>query len=722
MSSSTSPREVLQLSLGPKANAITAHLLNLHGLAATNGNEDINEQSHCDPVTTHYVQDSTWVPRVLMIDEAVATVPTEESTANKTSPSLSSSFLEVTSSSFIPWHGDIRVLGNGSDSRMQNQPTPFFQTASTLAYSQFSRYHAKASSSQSQRSNYQSSSENPRHVAWDDDDDQEDENEDAFRRRREAQDYAKQQQAQARNEWKTSTSITLGRKLQQEGTERFSNMASRSSSSSPFDWTDIWMPPYSNDSKVVLPFSSQSQLVPHWDVAYSMKQDLPFWQEWKEDVLFEKLRHLLEPCDSGIQGAIVTTEGCGLYATMTTMLLDELQDECKSAARWVNHVQTPEMGYATAKVKPEDLSWQERQVARVRGNISNGLALYDFTQKSHVVLPLRTDFSNAGDFQTTARIAMALEVCGLPFRLREQSNRKTPYQLGLQNAPFMGQGGSDTDWGNTASRLSMGEYLTMLQPSSQYSMIEMDVMLANDHTTSVDNRSFYETIRAGTSVERGQRMRERGEDWYRSRPADVLPGTWLKDVDNGNNKRGLLSSLSYKSHQDPKQNIDRSVHRHFTLSTAVRPLLVAPSRDNDGISMQNYLTCLVQGMGIQYRPERSMATIVDETIGRLTFGSNGGDGVYGAGMYWKDILPSVDAPVVAVLGNTTRAYWSLDDVATNMKSTVRGSKFHGYVSRDILNGVLPELDDCEEALEGCFDKRDLYHPPKWTEEDFLDFD
>jgi hypothetical protein len=171
-------------------------------------------------------------------------------------------------------------------------------------------------------------------------------------------------------------------------------------------------------------------------------------------------------------------------------------------------------------------------------------------------------------------------------------------------------------------------------------------------------------------------------------------------------------------------DLNRSVHHHFALSTAVRPQLVTPTRDNDGIPMSDYLTCLVQGMGIRYRPERSMATILDQTLGRLTFAQDGGGSLYGAGIYWKHLLPSVDTPVVAVLGNTTRAFGLLNRIATDVKSTIRSSKFHGYVTRDVMNGVLPELDDCEEALEGCWDKRDLYHPPEgngFEEDDNLEF-
>jgi hypothetical protein len=237
----------------------------------------------------------------------------------------------------------------------------------------------------------------------------------------------------------------------------------------------------------------------------------------------------------------------------------------------------------------------------------------------------------------------------------------------------------------------------------------MDV-LPQSSTSSIDNQELYNTIREGTSVERDHRMRRQGEEGFRRRPRDVPPGAWLEDSRSGT---GLLSSLSYASSLQGKEyTLDRSVHRHFALTTSVRPVLLEPSTrrdDDDGITMRNYLTTLVQSMGIRYRPERSMATVTNQAFSELTFGNE--DACYGAGIYWKHVLPKVDTPVVAVLGNTTRAFVSLDHISTNMKSTMKSPRFRGYYTRDVLNGVLPEMDDCEEALEACWEKRDLYHPP-----------
>ena len=35
----------------------------------------------------------------------------------------------------------------------------------------------------------------------------------------------------------------------------------------------------------------------------------------------------------------------------------------------------------------------------------------------------------------------------------------------------------------------------------------------------------------------------------------------------------------------------------------------------------------------------------------------------------------------------------------------------GYFSRDVMSGLIPEKDDCEEALEYCRELVDVYEPP-----------
>jgi len=105
-----------------------------------------------------------------------------------------------------------------------------------------------------------------------------------------------------------------------------------------------------------------------------------------------------------------------------------------------------------------------------------------------------------------------------------------------------------------------------------------------------------------------------------------------------------------------------------------------------------------------------MATVLNQSLGQMTCDNDGDN--YGAGSYWKYIMPEVDAPVVAVVGNTTRAYCSLNEISMDMKEAMLSPRCRGYYNRDISNAVLPEVEDCEEALEACLSKRDVYHPPQ----------
>eukprot|EP00525_Craspedostauros_australis_P006671 CAMPEP_0198134816 /NCGR_PEP_ID=MMETSP1442-20131203/60271_1 /TAXON_ID= /ORGANISM="Craspedostauros australis, Strain CCMP3328" /LENGTH=124 /DNA_ID=CAMNT_0043795969 /DNA_START=697 /DNA_END=1071 /DNA_ORIENTATION=- len=118
----------------------------------------------------------------------------------------------------------------------------------------------------------------------------------------------------------------------------------------------------------------------------------------------------------------------------------------------------------------------------------------------------------------------------------------------------------------------------------------------------------------------------------------------------------------------------------------------------------------MEGTAVRHRPERSISTVVDQSV--LGF-ANGG---YGTGTYWKSILSQKPKPVLSIASNTTRSYFMIDKVATEMK-TVLGRKYKGFYNREITNGVLPESEDCDEALASCLDLRDAYTPPGIHDDD-----
>jgi hypothetical protein len=697
MSSSTT-RDTIQISLGPSANAITAHLLNLQGLAATsNDGESSSSRSVCDPQTTHRVEHNFWVPRALLVDEQTH-FPSSKSTQPPEAAAISS------------WHGGVEPIDSNWN-RPVSQLTNFLETSSILAYSSHSRFYQQPQ----QQNTYKVDSSNSRHVDWDEDDEdveEEDPDERSRRLKRE------------RHQWQNHTQAPLQEKLSTAWNESQSTApttttsidAAAATTSSPpahpqqqLQWMDYWMPPFSQQSKIALPYSHQTNMISHWDHYQSSNGGL---DHWREEELSERLRHILEDCDY-CQGVTITTQGHGIYAGMTTSLLQELQEECKSAGRMVVHVTNPpKHGHdeqatpeetanprtSSSEDVPEEAAWQPSMVERVRTNVQAALALDGFTQNANLVLPLRLDEKDKDSnlFLASARLAMALETSTLAYRLRPQHDPR--YKIGLQNASFFGQGGNDSRWGTTAQRLSFGEFLNSLQPSSRHSLIELDTLA----TTPPANKNLWDQLQVGTSVERDQRMRESGRDAALRRPQNVPPGGWMNDAAHG----GLMSSSSFAS------ITDRSLHYHFALSTALRPshtILPDESSPPESGGLSPYLTCLVEGMGIRYRPERSMCTVLNQSLPELTSGG------YGAGAYWESILTSSTTqkatPVLAVLGNTTRVYPYLDQVTTDMKQ-VLAQRFRGYYNRDVLNGILPEVEDCQQVLADCLDVRDVYQPPE----------
>jgi hypothetical protein len=678
-----SRRDTIQISLGSTANAVTAHSLNLQGLAVTSASSNTNDGPVCDAQTTHHIQNNHWVPRVLMVDEPTRYfVPqiSEQTLLHHQQQQHQHQQL------FTNWDGGVEAFADPNYSTLQHE-TPAWgavhSSASVLAYSSHSRYYQEPVTATS--SSYKTSQSNPRHVVWDDDNEDEDE-----REVEDPQDRLARLQRE-RSDWNRATQAPLQEQLQnKEWDDLFQSTT---------NFMDFWMPPYSPKSLLALPYSRQSSLVSNWEDAYHAAKDTtsnPVLTEWKQDVLFENLRRLLEESD-GCQGVTITTEGSGIYAGLTTALLQELQDECASAGRIVYHVQDTIDGVDNEN-NNDNKDWHSLHVDRLRKHIGSGLALHDFCENAHAVLPLRVpNHNNNNLLEATAELALGLEAATLPFRLhpRQQDPR---YRIGLLNAPFFG--GQDTQWGSSGSRLSVSQFLQCLQPSSRYSVLELDVL--SDRTKS-SSPKLWDEFKAGTSLERDQRMRESGRGGQLSRPRDAAPGGWLDDAQHG----GLLTSLSQQQGGSAeKANVgSRSLHHHFALSTSVRTVLDTNAAEDDVTKdvMADYSTCLIQGMGIRYRPERSMCAVLNQTVGQLTH--SGG----GAGAYWSRLI-GAEAPTVAVVGNTTRSYPHLERICTDLK-TVLGPRYRGYYQRDLVNGIVPELEDCEEAVAGCLDIRDAYAPP-----------
>jgi len=254
---------------------------------------------------------------------------------------------------------------------------------------------------------------------------------------------------------------------------------------------------------------------------------------------------------------------------------------------------------------------------------------------------------------------------------------------------------------------------------------------------------LHQKMMAGTSVEKMKREQDQQYSRY-SRCRGSLPsrhqdlGEWLEDIStNAGGTGGVLSSISGSIEPFGR----RSSHHHFALSTSLRPAAsdrTSSLGDNSssGIcSTAAYLRPIMEGLGVKYRPEVSLGLVVRDTVVDLT----------NVGSYWRSVfssqsIPSKSAstepgnsttqqiqgndqkmrsplelashtPILSVLGNSTRSYPRLSFISSNFFDALRSRNNTGYFSRDAMAGLLPEKDDCEEALEFCRDLVDVYEPP-----------
>jgi hypothetical protein len=326
--------------------------------------------------------------------------------------------------------------------------------------------------------------------------------------------------------------------------------------------------------------------------------------------------------------------------------------------------------------------------------------------------------------------------------------------------------------GSLVPRLSFPAFLAALVPTSAHCLLELDALTpwdsaaaaaaatqAHDDDPGVAGRlsssslsPWQARILQGTTAERRLLLTsgagpgaETGSDAKRLRRgelAQAAPGAWLRHPP----PRGLVSSWSprggvgvgagrrerggSRTDQGPLDG-DRSVHEHFGLLASLRAGGGRASPSSPRIppllpSTEDYVTCLLQGMGIRYRPERAAACAVsNQSLDELVRGS-------AVGAYWKALAPSkggsasagpvgrpsaCDAPVLAVLGNSTRSHGYLSSVVEEMRDAVSSSGGttsslkRGWFLRDVACGALPEEDECVEALSRCLDVRDVYRPP-----------
>ena len=691
-------REILQISLGSPACEVSSHLLNLQGLAATT---DEDEAPYCQAGVTHAVTNRLRVPRALWVD-APAHMHRQyqqpsAATASTTGFPAAENHKRLRPST-AAWSGQveelsIHALTSGHDSSLapswQQKGDPWQvqswqETSNVLATSQFSRYRVADSfaNSRSPPPTYMASSTNSRHVDWDDlgDEKDEDNEEESEQERRERMQRQRRQwqgttfqplQAQLENTWNTI--------LQEPSTETAppagspENATKESIRPDELLWTDYLAPPFHPRSILSSPAFQDDAYFP---VASGKSSST-----WIEDEMLERIRNMLEDCDA-CQGYILSTSGFGIFAGLATQVLQFLQDECPSTSRIVLSFEESKKIRSSPSPLQEnsqqhESDWRSHYIETTREDVNKATAWYDFLESSNAILPLQLQVGqHPSRFHASAALAAALEATTLPFRVRPNERLR----LGM-NSYYYGSFSGDSNFGSVPG-LSLSEFLGVVKPRDRLSVLELDAL-------SISNSEpLWPILLEGTSVEHDRRMRESPHLAGHRRPRDVLPGRWLL---GGDEEGGRLTSLSMTD------ATNRSLHTHFSLASAVRPSTVGAA------PLNHYVDCLMQGMGIQFRPEQSAATVLDQSLASLA------EGGYGAGSYWKTVWKN--RPVLAVVGNTTRFYPKAHSMASNLKKAL-SPRSRGFYNRDVSNGMLPEIEDCQDALSYMWDLRDLYQPPE----------
>lgn len=254
---------------------------------------------------------------------------------------------------------------------------------------------------------------------------------------------------------------------------------------------------------------------------------------------------------------------------------------------------------------------------------------------------------------------------------------------------------------------------------------------------------LHERMMRGTTIEEMRleqdRRRSRGRSSSSRRKE---PGEWMEDMStNASGGGGILSSLSGNDIAFGR----RTDHHHFALLTSLRPSFTESRRCRSAAGSGStcvpsaYLRPMMESMGMKYRPEVSSGLVVRDSVAQLT----------GVGSYWGSVFterrfaPSVSAtgsvaaaegmstetqqqcerptlsatdianntPILSILGNSTRSYPRLNSISTGFVDALHSRSNKGYFSRDVMSGLIPEIDDCEEALEYCRELVDVYEPP-----------
>ncbi|KAL9183090.1 hypothetical protein ACHAXT_004877 [Thalassiosira profunda] len=301
----------------------------------------------------------------------------------------------------------------------------------------------------------------------------------------------------------------------------------------------------------------------------------------------------------------------------------------------------------------------------------------------------------------------------------------------LRPLSYPGPAGGGMDAGGGASGLNMASLLAGSGSAAQASVLASLASAGLIGGGSAAVGELQQRMMQGTSADRTrqeQQTRYRSSRGSSARQAE--PGEWMEDISTKalGGGGGLLSSLSGTCAPFGR----RSAHHHFALSISLRPSASDATRfDASGgdQSTSAFLRPMMESMGVKYRPEVSLGAVVKDSVV---------DATGGVGSYWKSVFASQDlpkqstneggdptaerqqalspmdiathTPIISVLGNSTRSYPRIRSVSTGFVDALHSRRNAGHVSRDVMAGILPEVDDCEEALEHCRELMDIYEP------------
>ena len=440
MTSSTG--EIITISFGPTANAVTSHLCNLQGLACTASNPETNPPL-CDPNVTHDMHDELYVPRVLFVD------------GNNCYPSFSSPSgrdiddciknahwdgkVEVhrRSTPLLPvsttdFHDDTLTRGLSNNYSDQNTVdrslADLNETAINLSNMPDSRYRASRYSSKvSSRYVYSSASSiesRGRHVIWDEEEDEEGSDEEEnrrFKRNKKQNQEIHEQSLHDRmgSAWNIYSENKEVHPLNvDEGTKGISQdtpgidqrirptSADISINQPDLRWADYFMaprPPIS-DYSVPLPFdrplysrsveqlnNDSSAFFSHCG-GYSPSGSTAIGgmgqvtNKWREEVMSDKIRRSMEKCDF-IQGfQVMIDNNMGLFSGLACSALEEIGDECKRAGKLSIMIGDCYKDVSTESGKSQVT--ERRVIEHLLSQINNGLSLHGVSENSDLVLPL----------------------------------------------------------------------------------------------------------------------------------------------------------------------------------------------------------------------------------------------------------------------------------------------------------------------------------------------